>query len=104
MHVLGIDWVGVNAENGRKLLLSLVFIVVVVGIRVALRAVVGRIAGKSFDATTQLRFWTRQGISLAAAVVLVLGLLSIWFNDPTRLATAFGLSIGWPSLCACNRL
>ena len=44
-----------------------------------------------FDATNQFRFWTRQGISLLAAVVLVLGLLSIWFSDPTRLATAFGL-------------
>ena len=91
MNFLGIDWVGVNAENGRKLLLSLIFIVVVVGIRIGLRALVGRVAGKSFDATTQFRFWTRQGISLLAAVVLVLGLLSIWFNDPTRLATAFGL-------------
>jgi small-conductance mechanosensitive channel len=91
LHFLGIDWVGVNAENGRKLVLSLVFIAVVVGLRIALRALVGRVAGRSFEATTQLRFWTRQGISLLAAVVLVLGLLSIWFNDPTRLATAFGL-------------
>lgn len=91
MHLLGIDWVGVNAENGRKLMLSLVFIAVVVAIRIGLRALVGRVAGKGFEATTQFRFWTRQGISLFAAVVLVLGLLSIWFNDPTRLATAFGL-------------
>ncbi|MWO10638.1 hypothetical protein GQM99_24380 [Escherichia coli] len=30
MHFLGIDWVGVNADNGRKLLLSLAFIAVVV--------------------------------------------------------------------------
>ena len=37
------------------------------------------------------KFWTRQGVSLLATVVLILGLLSIWFNDPTRLATAFGL-------------
>ncbi len=91
MHFLGIDWVGVNAENGRKLVLSIVFIVVVVGVRIGLRALVGRFAGRSRDATAQLRFWSRQGISLLAAVVLVLGLLSIWFNDPTRLATAFGL-------------
>ena len=69
MHLLGIDWVGVNAENGRKLVLSLVFIAVVVGVRIALRAIVGRIAGRSFDATTQLRFWTRQGISLTASQV-----------------------------------
>ena len=91
MHLWGIDWVGVNAENGRKLLLSLVFVAVVVLVRIGLRALVGRFAGGTYDTTTQVRFWTRQGISLIAAVVLVLGLLSIWFNDPTRLATAFGL-------------
>ena len=39
----------------------------------------------------QTRFWTRQAINLLVAVVLILGLLSIWFNDPTRLTTAFGL-------------
>jgi small-conductance mechanosensitive channel len=91
MHLWGIDWVGVNAENGRKLILSLVFIAIVVLVRIGLRALVGRFAGGTYDTTTQFRFWTRQGISLVAAVVLVLGLLSIWFNDPTRLATAFGL-------------
>nr|WP_246733484.1 mechanosensitive ion channel domain-containing protein [Methylobacterium sp. BTF04] len=42
-------------------------------------------------ASLQTKFWTRQGISLLAAVLLILGLLSIWFNDPSRLATAFGL-------------
>ena len=30
-------------------------------------------------------------MSSAAAVTLVVGLLSVWFNDPTQLATAFGL-------------
>ena len=38
MHLLGIDWVGINAENGRKLLLSPVFIAVVVAVRIAVRA------------------------------------------------------------------
>ena len=91
MHIFGIDWVGINAENGRKLLLSIVFIAVIVGLRMALRAIVGSMIGRADDATTQTKFWTRQGISLLAAVILILGLLSIWFNDPTRLATAFGL-------------
>lgn len=35
--------------------------------------------------------WTGQAIKLATAVLLVLGVLSIWFDDPTRLATALGL-------------
>ncbi len=36
-------------------------------------------------------FWTRQGIALVSALLLVVGLASIWFDDPTRLATALGL-------------
>ncbi len=91
MEFFGINWVGVNAENGRKLILSLVFIAVVVGSRAMLRWLVGFMLGKPDQASIQSRFWTRQAISLLSAVVLILGLLSIWFNDPTRLATAFGL-------------
>ncbi len=91
MHFLGIDWVGVNAENGRKLLLSIVFIAAVLAISWGLRALAGLLVGRSQSAAVQTRFWTRQGISLVTAVVLILGFLSIWFSDPTRLATAFGL-------------
>lgn len=91
MHFLGIDWVGVNAENGRKLLLSLVFIAVILAASAGFRALAGLALGRADYASVQTKFWTRQGVSLLAAVVLILGLLSIWFNDPTRLATAFGL-------------
>jgi small-conductance mechanosensitive channel len=91
MHLLGIDWVGVNADNGRKLLLSVIFVAVLLGTSWALRALAGLLVGRSKSAAVQTRFWTRQGISLVTAVVLILGILSIWFNDPTRLATAFGL-------------
>ncbi len=91
MHLLGIDWVGVNGENGRKLLLTIVFIAVVLGISWGLRSLAGLLVGRSKSAAVQTRFWTRQGVSLLTAVVLILGILSIWFSDPTRLATAFGL-------------
>ena len=91
MHLLGIDWVGINPDNGRKLLLSVVFIAVVLGVSRALRWLAGLVTGRTASAAVQAKFWTRQGISLLSAVVLILGLLSIWFNDPTRLATAFGL-------------
>ncbi|WP_342108391.1 mechanosensitive ion channel family protein [Methylobacterium sp. SI9] len=91
MHVFGIDWVGVNAENGRKLILSLAFIAVIVGGGLGLRSLVGRVLSRSDHASVQTRFWTRQGVSLLSAALLILGLMSIWFDDPTRLATAFGL-------------
>jgi small-conductance mechanosensitive channel len=36
-------------------------------------------------------FWTRQAIHLFTALLIVVGIASIWFDDPTRLATALGL-------------
>jgi small-conductance mechanosensitive channel len=91
MQIFGIDWVGVNPENGRKLVLSLAFVAVVLTASWTLRKLAGLLTGQGKGTPLQVKFWTRQGVSLLAAVVLVLGLLSIWFNDPTRLATAFGL-------------
>jgi small-conductance mechanosensitive channel len=91
MHFLGIDWVGVNADNGRKLLLSLAFIAIVIIASRLLRGLVSLLLRRVDHATVQTRFWTRQAISLVAAIILLLGLLSIWFSDPTRLATALGL-------------
>ena len=91
MEILGINWVGLNAENGTKLFLSLAFIVVVLLVSAALRALVNLVLGRTNHATLQTRFWVRQGVSLLAAVVLILGLLSIWFDNPARLTTAFGL-------------
>ena len=91
MEIFGVDWVGIDAENGRKLLLSLLFITAVLLVSAALRGLVSLVLGRTDHATKQTRFWTRQGVSLFAALVLIIGLLSIWFNDPTRLATAFGL-------------
>ena len=39
----------------------------------------------------RVAFWTRQAIHLTTALVLVLGVVSIWFDDPSRLAMALGL-------------
>ena len=91
MHFFGINWVGVNTENGRKLILSVLFIAIVLISSAALRAVAGLIVRRTKYASIQAKFWTRQAVSLIAAIILILGLLSIWLNDPTRLATAFGL-------------
>ncbi len=92
MRFLGIDWVGLTPGNGHRLLLSVAFIAIVVLAGRGLRALVGMMRSRSDDrGNVQVRFWTRQGISLVTAVVLVLGILSIWFSDPARLATAFGL-------------
>ena len=90
MHFLGIDWLGVNAENGRKLLLSFAFVIVVLVVGASIRKVAAlTLRGHLPD--RHAGFWTRQTVSLMTALILTAGLLSIWFNDPTRLATIFGL-------------
>ena len=89
MELFGITLVGVNAENGQKLLYSLALALVVWLLRRGLQALTRR--GLRGRADEQTRFWTRQGINLGTTLLLVLGLLSVWFDDPTRLATALGL-------------
>ena len=91
MSFLGVELVGLTAENGRRLLLSLVYVAVVLGVSAGLKAIIGAVLSGTKHSSIQTRFWTRQGVSLLAAVLLVIGLVSIWFSDPARLATAFGL-------------
>lgn len=86
---LGVEWIGLNAENGRKLLITVVFVVVVSLIAWSLSWLTSRTLG-SFR-HRKPAFWLRQAISLISAAILIMGVLSIWFDDPTRLATAFGL-------------
>ena len=80
---------GVTAENGQKLLYTVVLVVAILALRRGLQAVLHRATRGTGEETA--RFWARQGVSLGTAVLLGLGLLSIWFDDPTRLATAIGL-------------
>ncbi len=89
VQVLGVPLVGVNAENGRKLLISIAFLSLVWlfsrGLRLLTRPLTGDRASK------RVQFWTRQVIQLGTAILQIIGVLSIWFNDPGRLATFLGL-------------
>lgn len=88
VEILGIRLVGINAENGTKLLLSLLFVALLLLLHRLLRHLIRR---GLRTANERLRFWTRQGLGLFTAFALILGLASIWFDDPRRLATALGL-------------
>lgn len=89
VEFLGVRLVGINAVNGMKVLLSGGFILIVLIlkrvfgflVRVVLRGRGGE----------RVRFWTRQAGGLTTAIIIVLGLASIWFNDPSRLATSIGI-------------
>ena len=89
LTLFGIRFVGLTAENGHKLLLTFAYLAVVFAIAAGLRWVAAAAMGG--DRLKRGRFWTRQAIGLGTTVVLLLGLMSIWFDDPTRLTTAVGL-------------
>ena len=87
LELFGVKLVGFNAENGRKLLFTLVLIAVVL--------LLSRLARRAMRGVTQrgerIAFWSRQGIHVVTALVLAVGIASIWFDDPARLTTALGL-------------
>ncbi len=89
VEIFGVRLVGVNAENGTKLLLTLVFIAATILLARTVRGLGSWVLGGRRD--RRAAFWFRQAVNLGTAVVLVLGFVSIWFDDPTRLATALGL-------------
>lgn len=89
MEFFGIKLLGFNEENGQKLLLSIVMVSGIFLIKWILSGILRQIY--SFQENRKLRFWTRQGLNLFAAFIVLLTVLSIWFDDPTRLATGLGL-------------
>jgi small-conductance mechanosensitive channel len=76
-------------ENGTKLMVTAGLVVVLLALRRLARGA-SRLVLRGVH-KERARFWSRQAINLAVALLLFLGVLSIWFDDPTRLATAIGL-------------
>ena len=90
LRLFGITLVGATPENGRKLLLTLVL----VGMVIVFAAIGRRLLADTLGQRPRLnrfRFWSRQAVGLLAGGLLVVGIVSIWFDDPTRLTTALGL-------------
>lgn len=89
VHLFGVHLLGFNAETGRKLLLTVGFILILWLAGRVLRWLLG-VIGHATD-SARFRFWSRQAAAILLIALLVLGLLSIWFDDPARLGTVFGL-------------
>jgi small-conductance mechanosensitive channel len=89
IRVFGVTLVGLNSQTLSKVVMTLILIVAIAllaaGTRMLLRAV---LRGPGHERSY---FWGRQAIRLVATAVLIIGLISIWFEDPTRLATFAGL-------------
>ena len=88
VQIFGIRLLGVDAHNGRKLLFSLVFLLILWAVRQLLESL-GK-ALRTRESKTAV-FWTGQGISMVTFALGALGLMSIWFDNPERLATGVAL-------------
>ncbi|MDQ6735236.1 MAG: mechanosensitive ion channel family protein, partial [Nitrospirota bacterium] len=87
LQIGGVKLLGFDAISAHKALFSLIFYLILYLIAKGLRAVARRMGG----ARQKTAFWTRQGISLVTFLLGVIGFVSIWFDNPTRLATGIGL-------------
>ena len=89
VEIFGVDLIGATPENGRKLLLTVAITLTVLALRwMAHRAL--RWMGRGVK-NERIRFWSRQAVNIVLGLLLIITLLSIWFDDQTRLATAAGL-------------
>ncbi|QEL17745.1 mechanosensitive ion channel family protein [Limnoglobus roseus] len=89
VYLFDVRLVGVNADNGKKVLFTVAFVVLLLLLAWALRRVAAALLKGNENARTA--FWTRQGINLFGGAFLLFGIASIWFDDPTTLTTALGL-------------
>ncbi|MDO5711701.1 MAG: mechanosensitive ion channel [Micrococcales bacterium] len=89
IQVFGVTLVGVSKTTGVKLLFTLALIAVVLLLRFVVLRGVRRVLGG--DVADPRRFWARQGLQLLIAVILVVGVLSIWITPQTDISTGIGL-------------
>ena len=85
----GVHLVGLTPTTGRKILLTIALVAAVAILLVVLRALIRPRARR--QAVSQVRFWSEQGVSLLALVIVVLGLASIWFETPAQLTGILGV-------------
>lgn len=84
VQIFGVRLLGLNVHNLHKLVFSLVFLSIVWLFRTILRAIARAARNRE---SKQATFWTGQGVSIITFGLGLLGLISIWFDNPARLAT-----------------
>ena len=88
-RLFGVTLIGATQHNLHKLLLTIGFIAIAWAIAWILRQVLKLFIGTRSG--TRFQFWAKQGVSLVVAAILILGILSIWFDKPARLASALAV-------------
>lgn len=85
----GVRLIGFSAEVGHKLLYTLALLVALGALRWGIRALIPVVLRG--ERARVARFWARQAVNVLVTVLLVTLTLSIWFDEPSRLATGLGL-------------
>ncbi|MEK8072414.1 mechanosensitive ion channel family protein [Rhodococcoides navarretei] len=88
-ELFGVTLVGISTTTGVKLVVTAVFVTIVLALRRLVLALTRRSLGG--EVGDSRRFWARQGLQVIVAVVLVLGLVSIWVTPNTDITTGVGL-------------
>ena len=89
LEVFGVRLIGVSLASGKKLLFTVVWMLVVTILAASLRRIL-RAAMQRRESPARA-FWLRQGVHLVTAFLLLVGLISIWFRDPGRVTAAGGI-------------
>ncbi|MFL5295237.1 MAG: mechanosensitive ion channel family protein [Phenylobacterium sp.] len=89
LHVFGVTLLGLTPENGRKLVVSVAWVLIASLFGWAVTKLTGLLTRRT--TSVRISFWSRQAVSLLVAALVILGLISIWYDDPARLTTAAGL-------------
>jgi len=89
LRLFGVTLIGATTQNGHKLVLTIGFIAIAWVIAWALRQILKLFIGTRSG--TRFQFWAKQGVSLIVATIMILGIMSIWFDSPSRLASVLGL-------------
>jgi small-conductance mechanosensitive channel len=89
LRVFGVTLIGATSHNLHKLVLTIAFIAIAWAFAWVLRQVLRLLVGTRTG--TQVHFWAKQGVSLAVAIIVILGIASIWFDNPAQLASAVAL-------------
>ena len=89
LRLFGVTLIGATTQNGHKLILTIGFVAVAWIVAWVLRQVLKLFIGSRSG--TRFQFWAKQGVSLIVATLVILGIMSIWFDNPARLASVLGL-------------
>jgi len=89
LQVFGVKLLGLSGMTLHKAVLTVAFLAGLIVLRMLLEWLIRAI----IPARRRERrsFWVRQAANLLSAALFVLSMLSIWFDDPGRLATGIGL-------------